>query len=353
MSLDFEDRLADELVAAAQRRSAAATSRRRSRRLARSGSRAAARDGALAAPRGTARRGSHAPGRRRPLLAVTATLALVAVVAAITLPLLLHGAETAARQPQRTAALPHQCDPGKRRGITRVRLVSTPVDPRLLDAYAVLRRPQTAADRVVCPGLGGGGALNPSAIRSVGMDGAGHRVFLVPMAGTPDYDRTFSELQQRMRRQGRRAARRELLSFNPTKTRYLTGPRLCATIVYPNTSAGGTCFEPSYFGRGRFTPLARRPTVNISVGVFSDGISAVDVTFVNGTTRRIDVHNNVAVLTLDGNAPPDGVAHYSLIGDDGRIVATRYDGSLRITNLPNPPAAPPTAGTTPRLAGPG
>lgn len=303
MRIEFEERLERELIAAARRATAGAAG--------------AGRDGS---DRRRVRLRPHLLLRPLPV-----ALVALAAIAALAVAALVFPARDVPRPaapppgavettPPTPGPLPRQCDPAGYRGRMRTRLTSRGIDRRLYDAYGVLRRPQTAADRVACPAWSFGGLLNPSAIRFVGMDGDGHRIFLTPMAGLPDTEPAL--------RRGEMKA--------PWEVTRLTGPRLCITIVYPNSSAGGPCHEPSWFGRGRFNPLSVRPGgVTVLLGIFSDGVTTVHLTHESGKVTVLSVRDNVAVLLQRGAQRRDGVLSYDLIGADGRLIVTRHDGALR------------------------
>lgn len=151
MSSGFEDRLEQELVAAARRRIAARAPRAR-RRL------------------------------PRPLLATAAALAVLALLTTLVLAMPGGGGD-----PRPTAA-PEQGAPAacaRAQWDPRAVYTTTPADRRLLDALATLRRPQARRDRAACPILPEQ-VLNPAAIRSAGRSAAGHRLFLVPTDSAAD-----------------------------------------------------------------------------------------------------------------------------------------------------------------------
>lgn len=292
MSTSFEDRLERELVDAARRRQR----------------------------RGASSRLRHAPHRRLPLRGLAVACACAALLVAAALVVALPGGEPAPPvAPQRL--LPRQCDEAAARG--QLRLVATPVDRRLLASYAVLRRPQTEADRSVCPGAAMTGLLNPGTIRLAGDDHDGHPLFLVPMAGVPDVKRAVRRGDQRP----------------PEEIPDRTGPRLCPTIVRPDSGAGGLCYPPSYFGRGRFLPETRWSASLVTIGVFEDGVTAVDVRFRDGAERQVQIRDNVAVLQLAVSPTnwANTITGYDLLDAEGRVLATRGAGG----SSPLPPLAQP------------
>ncbi|MDO8209341.1 hypothetical protein [Conexibacter sp. CPCC 206217] len=299
MSTTFEDRLERELVDAARRRARAGAS------AAGAGSPARARSRRALGPR-------RLP--RPPRFALTAAVACIALVALAVIALALPGGDRATTPGGSHSALPRQCDAAAGRG--RLRLVSAPVDSGLLATYAILRRPQTAADRTTCPATAQIGRLNPAAIRRAGSDPDGHPLFLVPMASVPDMERAFRRGDPRP----------------PWEIPDMTGPRLCPTIVYPNSGAGGNCYPPSFFGRGRFLPASSRTRISISIGLFSDAVAAVDVRFFDGSLKRFEITDNVAVLKLEGRTatPANSVAGYRLLDEHGATIAERgADRGLR------------------------
>ncbi|MBB4662609.1 hypothetical protein [Conexibacter arvalis] len=300
MSSDFEDRLERELVAAARREAEVATA-------------------AAARPRRVRR-----PGRLRPLpVAAVALLTIAALAVAV---LALPGAEAPVPAP---ATGPTECE--RRAAAGELVLTAEPPPPRLLAAFAVLRRPQTDADRADC-GVGvPERPLNPSAVRLAGRDATGGRVFVAPVGAVPDLD---------ARRGGDRGPQHEL----PASARQ---PLLCVVIVGPSTGGGG-CATSSHVGRGRFVGSSFADGVARVVGLFTDGIAAVELELDDGSTRRLEVRDNVATVQLR-ERPGEraaSVVRYRLLDADGETIVTRRDTS--ILRVIEPPASNESRGARPR-----
>lgn len=269
MSEGFEARLERELIAAARRRTA---------------------------------RGGRPALRPRPVVATAGALAALALLAVLVLafPTGDRSAAPPAAQP-----LPRQCDRAAAAG--ELRLTSAPVDRRLLEAFAILRRPQTAADRSICPRSLMWGTVNPAAIRYAGRDVRGDRIFLVPSAGHPDATKAW----------------REGLRVAPSENPYRTGPMLCTAIVSRRGGSGG-CQPPWLFGRGRFTGSNHGPGVSVFFGIFSDGVAEVELDFGDGSTRRVPVARNVSTFQLRGDrTPANTIVAYRLLDEEGATIVTR------------------------------
>lgn len=309
---DFEDRLEQELTAAARREAAAAP--RDAGRVAH-----AAQAAAGAAP---ARRHSAAARRRRPRPLPVAAVALAAILALAVAVVALPGGDARHDRPAAPAPaagpLPRECD--RRAAAGEVRLTAEQPTPRLLEAFAVLRRPQTDADRAGCHVGLTGLLVNPATIRLAGRDERGHRIFLVPVGGLPDWSR---------RTRGDRRSPADL----PVRRQ----PTICSSTV-SRLGAGGSCQALSSIGRGRFFGGGYgRGTANV-LGLFTDGVAAVEIEFLDGSTRRVPVHSNVATVELRGRAGDPAVTarRYRLLDADGATIATDEDPqTLRLIRLPS------------------
>lgn len=284
----FEDRLEQELIAAAKRSTAGSSAVHRRPR-----------------------------SRLRPLpVAAVALAAIVALaVAALTLP--GGGAPRDRAATPAPGPIPRQCE--GRAAAGDLRLTDAPPAPALLEAFAVLRRPQTAADRADCRVGLTGLLVNPATIRLAGRDERGDRIFLVPVGGLPDWSRHT------------RGDRR-----SPARLPIRRQPTLCYSTV-SRLGAGSSCQALSTLGRGRFLGGGYgRGTANV-LGLFTDGVAAVEIEFRDGGTRRVPVRSNVATVELRGRPGDPAVTarRYRLLDADGATISTDENpATLRLIRMP-------------------
>jgi hypothetical protein len=246
MRIEFEERLERELIAAARRASADAAG-------------AAAGAAEAGAARRARRRVRLRPFRLlRPLpVALVALAAIAALAVAVLVVPAGEAPRPAAPAPQ---PLPRQCDRLARQ--SRLSLTAAPVDARLLAAFAILRRPQMAADRALCPPLQDV-TLNPSAVRRMRVDPAGRTIYLVPLAA---------------RRSG---------SGRPY------APGLCIAAVSGGDrrrESGGGCLSLGSVLRGTGGGIAGD---GFMTGVQPDGVATIELRMRNGRRARIAVVGNV------------------------------------------------------------
>jgi hypothetical protein len=261
-----------------------------------------------------AARPSRPPRRRPPRVALTAAVACLALAALAVLVVALPGRYDAATPSP--AQQPRQCDRLAASG--ELRLTDAPVDSRLLAAFGVLRRPQDARDRSICPSLAPNFVtLDPGAIRFADRNVLDRRVFLVPVAN----NRTLpppGHAQQRP-----------------------SGPQLCYVSVNRRGSAAGSCYPPEFFARGRFFAGGSGPHGSFAhFGVFPDGVAGIELHFEDGSRRTVPVRGNVVSFSTDGRraTPTNTVVRIRLLDVDGRVLETRATHNLR-------PAGPPASTT--------
>jgi hypothetical protein len=303
VSTRFEERLERELLDAAHRhaRGADASAQGRTRRA------------TVGLRRRRMRRLDAAAGRRSthsPRPALAAAVACTALVLLAGLAVALAGGDHAPLPAATPIArqLPRQCDRAARAG--QVELSTAAVDRRLLDRFAVLRRPQNAADRAFCPAEMGS-VVNPGAIRLAGHDADGNPVFLVPTVG----------IRAPALRQGNtRGATHGPLRWSAHSGR----PQLCHTIAYARSRAGG-CMPPAGIGQGRYLGSSNGPRRAVFIGIFADGVASTELTFQDGSTRDVAVHGNIASFELRGSrpTPSNSVARYRLLDDGGATILVR------------------------------
>ena len=264
MTSGFEDRLERELLDAARRRATAG-----------------------------------AGARRRPRIALTAAvacavLAVIAAVAAfvVALPSADHPQPAAEPPPLSPACARLQRD-------GRARFTDAPVDRRLLAAFAVLRRPQTAADRRECPAFIGS-LVNPRASRLARSNPDGQPIYLVPVA---------------KRLQGGPGPRD-------------AGPELCIFTVFAGGAGGGSCGALGPYLRG---VTGASSVGRIAVGLQPDGVATLELVLRDGTRQRIALVNNVWSyrMVTRARAAANPVVRVITRAADGTIVRSFRGGIAR------------------------